>query len=101
MIRTSARHAIPLLLLVTAACYDRPNGALSSDRQAKGDARDAAHAADSTHRVVPAGVTAVTAAAAAASERKGSDTSRTTKPESALPSRNHRDSVALASMTKP
>src|SRR5204862_2082004 len=92
MIRPSARHVIPLLLLMMAACFDRPSGALSSDRQPTGDVRDAAHRADSTNRVVPAGVTPVTAAAAAASEKKGTDSSRTTKPESALPNRNRRDS---------
>jgi len=94
MIRLPLRHAISLLVLAMAACYDRPNAALSSDRPTTGDV-----ASDSTRHVVPAGVTAITAAAAAA--RKESDTDRTAKAEAALPRRDHRDSVALASMTKP
>jgi hypothetical protein len=94
MIRLPFRHAISLLVFAMAACYDRPNAALSSDRQVTGDV-----ASDSARHVVPAGVTAITAAAAAA--RKESDTDRAAKTEAALPSRDHRDSVALASMTKP
>ena len=92
MIRPAVRHAISLLLLAVAACYDRPNAALSSDKAV----RDAAP--DSSHHVVPAGVTGVTAEAAA---KKGHDADPNAKEEPALPNRNRRDSVALASMTKP
>jgi hypothetical protein len=93
MIRPATRHAISLLLLAGAACYDRPNGALSADKQtlAKGGA-------DSSHNVAPSGVAAVTADAAA---KRESAASRTTNAESPPPGRNRRDSVALASMTKP
>jgi hypothetical protein len=94
MIRISARHAIPLLMLAVAACYDRPSGALSADKRTTGDMKT-----DSAHHEVPAGVTAITAEAATA--KKGSDTDPNAKEEPALPNRNHRDSVALASMTKP
>ena len=59
MIRPAARHAIPLLMLAAAACYDRPNAALSSDKAVRNTS------ADSTHHVVAPGVTAVTAEAAA------------------------------------
>ncbi|HEX7979853.1 MAG TPA: hypothetical protein VF461_14695 [Gemmatimonadaceae bacterium] len=94
MIRLSVRHAIPLLVLAAAACYDRPNGALSADQRATGGVKK-----DSAHHAVPSGVTAITAEAATA--KKGSDTDPNAKEEPALPNRNHRDSVALASMTKP
>jgi hypothetical protein len=92
MIRPSARHAISLLMLGVAACYDRPNPALSSDKAVHSTAPD------SSHKVVAAGVTAVTAEAAA---RKGAESDPNAKEEPALPKRDHRDSVALASMTKP
>jgi hypothetical protein len=101
MTRLPARHAIPLLMLAMAACYDRPNAALSADRQATSDASAKSKrgtSADSTHHVAASGVTAVTAAEASA--RKGPDADGT-KAEAALPNRDHRDSVALASMTKP
>src|SRR5437763_10731587 len=94
MTRLSVRYAVPMLMLALSACFDRSNAAPSADRAATGDV-----SRDSAHHVVHAGVTAITAAAAAA--RKETDTNGTTKAEAPPPSRNHRDSVALASMTKP
>ena len=91
MIRLHARHTTALLILAAAACYDRPNGALSADKQAVG--RKAA--SDSSHHAATAGVTAVTADAAA------KNTSDHDLPNTEPPKRNRRDSVALASMTKP
>jgi hypothetical protein len=85
MTALSARRATILVALsVAAACYDRPNAAPSADRQAPaaGEPADAKSArADSA---------AVDAAATAA-----------LPPEGEVPKRTHRDSVALASMTKP
>jgi hypothetical protein len=92
MIRPAARHAISLLMLAVAACYDRPNAALSSDKAVR------TKVPDSSHHVVAGGVTAVTAEAAT---KKGHETDPNAKEEPALPNRNRRDSVALASMTKP
>jgi hypothetical protein len=92
MIHLPLRRALSLLALSwAAACYDRPSAAPSADQRATGDA-----SSGSPPRAAPAGVTAVTAAEAA---KLASDTGRAA--ESALPKRNHRDSVALASMTKP
>jgi hypothetical protein len=91
MIRFHARHTTALFILAAAACYDRPNGALSADKQAVGRKT----APDSSRPAAAAGVTAVTADAAA---KKAPDHDlANTEP----PSRNRRDSVALASMTKP
>jgi hypothetical protein len=85
MIALRARRATILVALsVAAACYDRPNAAPSNDRQpaAAGEPADPKSArADSA---------AVDAAANAA-----------LPPEGEVPKRTHRDSVALASMTKP
>ena len=92
MIRPAARHAILLLMLAVAACYDRPNAALSSDKAVR------TKVPDSSQHVATGGVTAVTAEAAT---KKGHETDPNAKEEPALPNRNHRDSVALASMTKP
>jgi hypothetical protein len=98
MIRLPVHLATSLLVLGAAACFDRPNAALSSDGQAAGDVRrDSTHGGAASESTKPAGVTAVTAAAAA----KSSDAARTTAAEAALPKRSRRDSVALASMTKP
>jgi len=90
MIRFPARHTLALLLLAAAACYDRPNGALSADKQASGKPGP-----DSSHHVAQTGVAAVTADAAAKQE------SGAARANAEPPSRNRRDSVALASMTKP
>jgi hypothetical protein len=98
MIRLPVHLATSLLVLGAAACFDRPNAALSSDGQAAGDVRrDSTHGRAASESTKPAGVTAVTAAAAA----KSADAARTTDAEAALPKRSRRDSVALASMTKP
>jgi hypothetical protein len=101
MIRLPVRFAVSLFVLMAAACYDRPNAAPSADGQATGDVSpDSTHrvaSSESKNHVAPAGVTAITAAEAA----RSSDDTRTAAAEAALPKRNHRDSVALASMTKP
>ena len=77
-------------MLAAAACYDRPNGALSSEKRVSGKP-----APDSSQHAAASGVRAVTADAAA---KKASDPALANAEP---PSRNHRDSVALASMTKP
>jgi hypothetical protein len=98
MIRLPVHLAASLLVFGAAACYDRPNAAPSSDGQATGGVqRDSTHGGAASESTKSAGVTAVTAAAAA----KSSDAARTTAAEAALPKRSRRDSVALASMTKP
>jgi len=98
MIRFPVHLAASLLVLAAVACYDRPNAALSSDGQATGDVRrDSTHGGAASESTKRGGVAAVTAAAAA----KSSDAARTTAAEAALPKRSRRDSVALASMTKP
>jgi hypothetical protein len=98
MIRLPVHLATSLLVLGAAACFDRPNAALSSDGKATGDVRrDSTQGGAASESTKPAGVTAVTAAAAA----KSADAARTTDAEAALPKRSRRDSVALASMTKP
>ena len=91
MIRSHARHTTALLILAAAACYDRPNGALSADKQTVGSKATP----DSSHHAAASGVTAVTADAAA---KNASDHDL---PNAEPPKRNRRDSVALASMTKP
>ncbi len=81
-------------MFATAACYDRPSAALSSDKEMSSKATGKA-TTDSSHHVAKGGVTAVTAAEAA---KKAPDHGLANAEP---PSRNHRDSVALASMTKP
>jgi hypothetical protein len=91
MSRRSAQHALLLLLTGTVAltsCVDRPSSAAASNREVAvtGDS------GTSRRSTGTAGVVAVTAASAASVNR----------PEEApLPKRSRRDSVALASMTKP
>src|SRR5919107_5224338 len=98
MIRLPIHVTVSLLVLSAAACYDRPNAAPAADRQATGDvARGVTGGSASSESTKSAGITAVTAAAAA----NHADAARTTAAEAALPKRSHRDSVALASMTKP
>ena len=97
MIRLPVHLAISLFVL-SAACYDRPNAAPSSDGQPMGDASSGAtRGSSASESTKAAGVTAVTADAAA----KHPDAARTSAAEASLPKRSHRDSVALASMTKP
>src|SRR6476660_6244795 len=87
MIRPSAHHVTTLLMLAVAACYDRPDAALSSDK-----AVTKAATPDSSRHATSPGVTAVTADAA---------TKNKAKPEPAPPGRNHRDTAAVACMPKP
>jgi hypothetical protein len=91
MSRPSARATRSFLLfamLAQSACVDRPSSAAAakSEVAVTGDSVDAAKS------VGPSGVIAVTAAAAAAMK---------VPPSQPLLGRTHRDSVALASMTKP
>ncbi len=81
----AARRATVLVALsCAAACYDRPNAAPAADQQAAG---------------VKTGADAKTGGA----ERAALDSAATAAlpPEGEVPKRTHRDSVALASMTKP
>ena len=85
MIALPARRATILVALsVAAACYDRPNAAPSADQQG-----------------VPAGGTNGANAARADSASAGAAKTAVLPPEGEVPKRTHRDSVALASMTKP
>jgi hypothetical protein len=87
--RTARRVAIPVAaLLLGVGCYDRPNAAPAADKQAKGDV-----AGSSAAR--PAGPRVITAQEA--TRMLASDTAK----RAAALQRTHRDSVALASMTKP
>jgi hypothetical protein len=90
MIALPARRAIPLVALaVMAACYDRPNAAPATDRGSAPDGDVKREEAGSANGA--ASVRAVSAA----------DAARTPTSDAALPKRSRRDSVALASMTKP
>src|SRR5215212_4492306 len=87
MSASPARRAIALIAFSLAVgCYDRPNAAPSSDRQPDASGNVAGANAPRTD-------TSATALATAA------DTAPL--PAGELPKRSHRDSVALASMTKP
>ena len=91
MFASPARRAIVLVALsVATACYDRPNAAPSADQQpaAGGEVPGAdARRADS--------------AAPASASATAKDSAALAAPVGELPKRSHRDSVALASMTKP
>src|SRR6476659_9739333 len=91
MFASPARRATVLVALsVAAACYDRPNAAPSSDQQpaAGGEVPGAdARRADS--------------AAPASASATAKDSTALAAPVGEVPKRSHRDSVALASMTKP
>ena len=87
MIDLPARRAFILVALsVAAACYDRPNAAPAADAQQPGS--DSTAAGD--QRADGARSTAASASATDAAI-----------PAGEVPKRTHRDSVALASMTKP
>lgn len=83
-----SRSVFLLTALAQAACVDRPNSAAA----AKSEVAVTGDSANATQKVGASGVIAVTAATAAARKEAA--------PEPAL-GRTHRDSVALASMTKP
>jgi hypothetical protein len=92
MIALPARRAIVLAALATAAaCYDRPNAAPAAAKGSGTDSDVTSQGARTAERAPAAAVTAVTAAEAA----------RVPTSEATLPKRSRRDSVALASMTKP
>ena len=87
MIALSARRAFVLVALSAAtACYDRPNAAPAADAQQPGS--DSAAAGD---RRADGAAPAIASASATDAEL----------PAGEVPRRSHRDSVALASMTKP
>jgi hypothetical protein len=90
MIAFAARRATTLVALsVAAACYDRPNAAPAADQQSaagSGAAGADVRRADGAAPAATAAATATSAGLPAAGE---------------VPKRSHRDSVALASMTKP
>jgi len=103
MIASPLRHARALLALSLAtACYDRPNAAPAADQQsaaagevagANGRRADGSASASSTD----SGRSSTSVAAPAA----GAEGTSSPAPSGELPRRSHRDSVALASMTKP
>ena len=100
MIALPARRAISLVVLsVACACYDRPNAAPSSDQQpaasGEGASTNAGRDADASTTRTPATDTGESAAPA--------DARPAPLPASGgeVPRRSRRDSVALASMTKP
>jgi hypothetical protein len=97
MTRLPARSLHVLVALCAAtACYDRPNAAPAASKEA--------HAATGSEGMgdSASGVTAVSATPAAdAGATAGAEPSRDAGGEDPLPKRSHRDSVALASMTKP
>jgi hypothetical protein len=103
MIALPLRCARGLVALsLAAACYDRPNSTPSTDQQPaaggevaganapRGDSGASAPASDSARR------SASTAATSAATNGESGPL-----PAGEVPKRSHRDSVALASMTKP
>jgi hypothetical protein len=93
MIRLSARCAtLVLALSFGAACYDRPNAAPSADQQVSAGGEVSP---DRTRRADSATAPSAGAPATISGDtlRKGADVP--------LPKRSRRDSVALASMTKP
>jgi hypothetical protein len=90
MIELQARRAIPLVALaLCAACYDRPNAAPATDQRGAPDADARSEGTGRTEGA--ASVRAVSAA----------DAARVPSEDASLPKRSRRDSVALASMTKP
>jgi hypothetical protein len=97
MIALQARRAAAIAVLsVACACYDRPNAAPSSDqRPAAGtDARGADSGREDGSAAARAATDAVAPGAAARSAPLA-------EPVGEVPRRSRRDSVALASMTKP
>src|SRR5690349_4062585 len=85
MIAPPARRATILVALsVAVACYDRPNAAPSADQQG-----------------APAGGSVGANAGRTDSATSGASKTAVLPPEGEVPKRTHRDSVALASMTKP
>lgn len=92
MIALPARRAIALAALaMAAACYDRPNAAPAAAKGSGTDGAVSSRDARTTEGSSAPTVTAVTAREAA----------RVPTSEESLPKRSRRDSVALASMTKP
>lgn len=92
MITLPARRAIALTVLAIAcACYDRPNAAPAADRSGHRGQVVPDSGAPSAERTAEVSVRGVTAAEAA----------RVPTSEADLSKRTRRDSVALASMTKP
>jgi hypothetical protein len=100
MIALPLRHACGFVAISLAtACYDRPNAAPATDQQPaaggevaganaqRADSGASAAASDTTHRSTSAPAPAEGASSAV--------------PLGEVPKRSHRDSVALASMTKP
>jgi len=93
MIAFPARRAVLLVgLSAAAACYDRPRSIPAAEQQA--DTGTEVSAARSRH---DGGDTV----ASVPSATEATKISPLAAPEGELPKRSHRDSVALASMTKP
>lgn len=92
MIAFPARRAIALAALaMAAACYDRPNAAPAAE---KGNGTEGEVTSRGARTAEPSPATTVTAVTA-------TDAARVPTSEESLPKRSRRDSVALASMTKP
>ena len=88
MNRLSMHRALVLVVLFgAAACYDRPNAAPAADRQAAGGEHPTGERARRGDSALPS----TAAADADPAPPAGGD----------VPKRSHRDSVALASMTRP
>jgi hypothetical protein len=91
MIAFAARRATTLAALsVAAACYDRPNAARAADQQSAAGSEVAGADVRRADGAAPASAAAATAASGSLPA-----------PAGEVPKRSHRDSVALASMTKP
>ena len=99
MFALPARRAVAFVVLsVACACYDRPNAAPSSDQLPVANGEDSSADAKRDDGVTR---TSVTDSAASTSPDGGARPAPLPASGGEVPKRSRRDSVALASMTKP